>query len=278
MQKIVQSSLLALSLIYLTSLSAEPKNIFFELDDILFETGSFESLRSSSKFGELVVRSVSENVAKYRQELFQLLSKLNYTYAKYAPEDLTVFYRGEKLPNLWYAYLLNEIDPQPAYDAAVETINANVRWHQPIDKEIYLTAAEMAFSPEKEVELTRMIQGGWDLVQRCVANPENRVFIFSNKNVHVLGLLKFHHAEFFEQFQDSIIVSGHCKKLKPHADTYTYILEEYGIDASSCYFIESQEQYQNTAPEGSRTFVVKDKNFAPIIEQLVAENVIQPLE
>jgi len=111
------------------------------------------------------------------------------------------------------------------------------------------TLERIAIFPEHE-RLIRMYYGKWeqmlgyelpgtvDILKKLHQSPDYTIYALTNWSGETfpVALQKFHFLSWFE----GIVVSGDEKLVKPDPAIYKLLLERYGLDATTCVFIDDR--------------------------------------
>lgn len=227
--------LLLLLLVPYGSIFCHVKHIFFEIDNVLFSINEMESLKSFPGLG-----SFSQKLARRYSEQFLDLLEDNHKFDTL--KNANVLFRNKPIPSLLCAYFLDKVSSEHAMDLATKTIHNQISWFN-TDRIPLNIATQSVFDPAKAASYLTPIKEMHAFVKKLSKNPDNKLYIFSNKNPKTFKQLKSKYPEFFSYFNGGFIISGKTKILKPHSDIYNYIFNNYQIYAKQAYFIESQAEY-----------------------------------
>ena len=85
-----------------------------------------------------------------------------------------------------------------------------------------------------------------------LSNTENRLFVLSNMHRASIAYLEEHH-DFWDRF-DGVVISSRIQMVKPEAQIYEYLLNEFQLDAADTIFIDDMpENLEAASAAGIRT-------------------------
>lgn len=106
-------------------------------------------------------------------------------------------------------------------------------------------------------------------------NKLHRQFVFSNWDHISFDTFKKSHGRIFKFF-DEIVISGHIKKIKPHANAYEHLLKTYNLDPKECILIDDQEVNAHAARKaGMKAVIIRNRNYEALAQDLKALGVLE---
>ncbi len=207
------------------------KNVFVELDDVLF-------IPHPANF--LVEKLCGGLIEQEEEKFFNILAKNDKDY----PETQVSYYHEKQMPALWRKYLLGELDHKKTYDQA----NAIIAQHAGyVERYAFYQATKISFNPTQEVGIMKPNLPVIELLN-TLKNSCN-FFIFSNKHQETIDEFEKKFPEVFKLFGKNIIISGQTRKLKPTEASFDYLTQALNFNASDCYIIDNQKVVVDKAQE-----------------------------
>lgn len=225
------------ALLLVAQIDASIKHIIFEIDDVLFEVSEMETIKNIP----LLARIGKKVAESYTAQYLELMAN-DHTY-DFLCKDTKVLFRNKRVPSLLCAFFLDAITAEQASKIANQVISDNLGWYDMLTKTAFRYAAEAEFDPKHEINYMFPVEEMQALVEKLSRNPENRLYIFSNKNTGTLKNLKRRYPKYFAPFEGRIIISGETKKLKPSKSSYKNLFKKYDINPADAYFVEAQRGY-----------------------------------
>lgn len=228
------------------------KHIFLELNNILFNID--ENIWAFSVVSE-------EKIKYYKDIFFSIVTQLNPPVSQYIKHEKDsphgIYYQDRKLPffiNSYYKQHLSEKDLSIIIKNAEENIdilvdnNKNL-WliEKPLLKKIFKTTFKNLFDPAKEMTMFRPHNNLINLIKIMASNPNNSLYIYSNKVESSISVLVDNFPDVFLYFNKPYFISGTIGHLKSSPEFYEYILEKLKIDPSECYVIDNDPLALNSA-------------------------------
>lgn len=202
------------------------ENIIFDLGGVLLRT---DKLVTAKKAGLLSLPIYSLTHFKNpRTALFEMLNSIEpFTVTTIKPCDET----GRELPGIMCDWLKGI----PSEDILKRIEYSNNKQLKPL-----LRLAKAVFDPETMANSHSIIPACKELIDQCVKQG-HKVYILSNWDAQSFGKIQQRYSAFFDQFS-GIVLSGECGLLKPDPAIYMYLINEYKLDPSACFFIDNQQE------------------------------------
>jgi HAD superfamily hydrolase (TIGR01509 family) len=227
-------------------------HIIFDLGGVLLKPNK-SAIKHKAGFLNLAFYALS-TMENPRTALFNTLQEITpYSDTEIIPLDET----GTELPGLMCDWLKGI--PSKKIRAKIE---------QKITKSHLLwPLVNTIFEPRSMADTQELIEEGTQFVQECIAQG-HCVYILSNWDAESFTYVYMKYPEFFSLFS-GIVISGDCGLLKPDPKIYLHFMVEYGIEPSSCFFIDNQpENIQGASQVGIAGYVLRLKKGKPDFDSI----------
>lgn len=235
-----------------------PANIIFDLGGVLLRPNKSAVARQAGVLN-LACYAI-KHMKNPRVAFFNILQDITpFTDIQIKPCDET----GSELPGIMCDWL-----------KGIPTKKIRTKIEQRISSMHPLSGLVQAiFEPKLMASSQKLIDEGVHFVQECIEQG-HCVYILSNWDAESFTYLLEKYPDFFGLFS-GIIISGDCGLLKPDPAIYHYLLFEYKLDPSTCFFIDNQQENVQAAATigiaGSVAVEYKSKlNFASVRQDLHA--------
>jgi phosphoglycolate phosphatase-like HAD superfamily hydrolase len=233
----INKSLLALILLCcITTSSLQSHNIIFALDELLFTLDAKPTtnlLNIGWKTWIWIWWQGGKPVLtkKIMETLDQIPPKTQLTM------EQSTSYVGQKVSPIICEWLLGR---RKAQDVGTDII-AHLRSVELKDwnwiKAPLLKICEIAFfDVPKLMHIIKPAPQGVDLLQQCYRTHRHNLYIVSNSPQEIFRALKERHPEIFNLF-NGIVISSNIGLLKPNAQIYMHLMQEYNLNPQDCLFI-----------------------------------------
>lgn len=200
-------------------------NIIFDLGGVLLNTNKMVTAKKAGLFS--IPLYAIFHFKNPRTALFELLNSVEpFSKTIIKPCDEL----GHELPDIMCDWLKGVSSRDIREKVRPYAKNAKPLWNM----------VKAIFDPETFAESQTLIHAGADMVDHCIAQG-HKVYILSNWDNESFGLIQQQYPEFFDKFS-GIVLSGECGIVKPDPEIYKYLLSEYDLDASTCFFIDNQQE------------------------------------
>lgn len=273
------------------------KHIMLEIDEILFQVDETISLKRLPFFVRPLVEKMTDHFTKKYLELLAKdigflddkdigeVAETFHEEIKKTPAGvrqeinaIPVLFRGEEIPPLMKAYLLDAVTNEEAINRAKKLIEESSCGR--IDRYAFNQAAEVGFGANEEIEFLVPAKKAINFIQR-LKEQGHQVYIFSNKSVGTLRRLIKKFPDIFESFNlKETFISGNMKRLKPNPEAYEIVLQYFernGVPKKDIIFIEGLLEYQEMADKvGASSLVWSEDQADTILEALGKVEIILP--
>jgi FMN phosphatase YigB (HAD superfamily) len=249
--------IILINIILFIKLISYKKAIFIEIEEIIFDT----NLNSWNIIGDLE--------KYYRMKLFDIASKIDIKneYKKYINTETT--YKNILYPEIWQLYILDILSNKEILNLINNYISNNISWLNP-EKHILQKAAEIAFTPENEVQVMDINNDFIEFIKRLKKSNKNiKLFLTGNKNPNSIKELKKRYNNIFQLFESKIFLPYEFNALKPSEKFYNNILVNLNLKKNEVLFIESEKVY---------TYKTKDLNIDSIHYNKLAKDNLEVIQ
>jgi FMN phosphatase YigB (HAD superfamily) len=109
------------------------------------------------------------------------------------------------------------------------------------EKSLIKYGIEFVLIPELLIELTEIIDEGFEFVKKCKDN-NIKLAIISNWDPESFKLIKVKFPEFFKLFNEqNIIIPSMLGKTKPCVEIYDYAVKKINSEISNCFFVDDSK-------------------------------------
>ena len=147
--------------------------------------------------------------------------------------------------------------------------------------ELIIRCFRKMFDPKVLARNVYSVNEGFKLVYEC-CNRRNedgtkmhRQFVFSNWDHISFDYFRKEHKHLFRNFEH-IVISGHIKLIKPHADSFEYLLKTYNLNPKECILIDDQDSNARAARKcGMKAIIIRNGDYAAVRQDLVGLGVLK---
>lgn len=219
------------------SKKSAPKHIIFDLIGVLFQINTFKLLRS---IGLL-------RTARY------LLTHRKHPIKTYL-KTLDVLARQEKLTSKHIKYKkylqpLCVAQCSLGFKTMQETarsIKNRIRqlsdqfFASVTERALMMHICELCFNPEI-IRNTRPNNKLFELIRSFAREGKHKLFLLTNIDAHTFEQLTKAYRDVFCLF-DGVVASCNVHLVKPQPEIYQHLLDQHGLDAQQCVFIDDQQE------------------------------------
>lgn len=186
-------------------------------------------------------------------------------------------WKGQEAPQALYEHLIESSSYQDILKKIKEGLSKQSLSNN--ERQLVIDLAEIAFDPEKNTDVMKMIPEGVKLAEEFV-KKQYRVFIAENWNSKAKDKLR---TKFFSTFNlfNGIFVSGEAKVIKSAA-FYDKFFAEFKLDPNDTLIIETEKEYVAAIDEFNKknkknvkVILCENQNFKELKKQLKKMGVLK---
>lgn len=269
--------IISLSILHI---SAEIKNIIFDLNGVVFETKKLPVVQQLG-LAKLVCYGIStfQNPRNIEKRLFEVLEKIEpYTTEqernnRNAPRDT----KGNILPPLMRAWLNGSQNGTAIISKVMDACkNQDDFFISHTEKVLVARLARSLFIPTNYINCQSLHSDATKTVRK-LKQQGYKLYILSNWDEHSFELVRTNHKEFLALF-DGVVISGEAKMAKPDTAIYNHLLTTYNLQPHESIFIDDQQINIDAARQlgihailcPQHGYVSKSPNLALAYEKIMA--------
>ena len=218
------------------------KNVVFDVGGVML---NFSKIRPLSYIG---IWNLLWYIFVLRRNPFKLLDRLleiNYLLESLQNKnkEKPLKFKNLRLTGLIEKALKNEVSSYELLDDTLE--KSHIACEKGLIKKrerlILSRFANLLLNPETGVEYLDLSKKCVEIIKKCKANKNIKLYILSNWPSDSFELIEKKYSDTFNLF-DGKIISGDAGITKPDKEIYNKLISKYRLEPSECIFIDDQKE------------------------------------
>jgi putative hydrolase of the HAD superfamily len=213
--------------------------IIFDLGQVLVFTDSMAALGQVGFVPFLGCALNLQNPLQARVRIFEILEKIPAVGENY---PLAYDDHGRHLPNIMCDWLSGTQTPEIIYEQVLRFVDEHpYEFKSSWEQEVICRVARLMFTPENFAKTRKIYPAAIKFVQSCI-DSGHTVYILSNWDAYSFDIMKNRYPEFFNLFEDRIVISGTTGTIKPDVSIFQYLLTRFNLNPIECIFIDDRPE------------------------------------
>ncbi|CAF1633343.1 unnamed protein product, partial [Didymodactylos carnosus] len=204
---------------------------------------AYWSLIDNNEWGRidkfLVFTDSMAALGQARVRIFEILEKIPAVGENY---PLAYDDHGRHLPNIMCDWLSGTQTPEIIYEQVLRFVDEHpYEFKSSWEQEVICRVARLMFTPENFAKTRKIYPAAIKFVQSCI-DSGHTVYILSNWDAYSFDIMKNRYPEFFNLFEDRIVISGTTGTIKPDVSIFQYLLTRFNLNPIECIFIDDRPE------------------------------------
>lgn len=214
-----------------------PQHIIFDLVGVLFQINTFKLLRSIG-----LLRTARYLLTHRKNPVITYLKTLDILAHQEKPTSKHIKYKGYLQPLCVAQCSLGFKTMQETARSIKDRIRqlSDHFFASGTEQALMMRICEVFFDPEvvRSAQPNKKI---FELIQSFAQEGRHKLFLLTNIDTQTFGQLTKAYKEIFSLF-DGIVASCNVHLVKPQPEIYQYLIDQHGLEAQKCVFIDDQQE------------------------------------